>query len=121
MHDVPLIDRLAELNRAIQATAPIGADGQDAVPNLEELKRGLDDMRLSLWGRLQAAHTDDVRGFEEKFRIRRATELCVRLTADLKAQLMNPAHAEFADLWIGVVELGKTIQAAREREGVKHP
>jgi len=113
MADSNVLDQLAALNATIQ-TIPISADnGDHSVQELEAVKRGLDDARLGLWARLQGAHVDDVSAFEERFRVRRALELCTRLTADLRIGIMNPEHSEFADLWIATVELSQAIQTAR--------
>lgn len=111
MDDANVMDRLAALTAAIQ-TIPVSS-GNGAVEELEAVKRGLDDARLGLWARLQGAHAEDVPAFEERFRVRRALELCTRLTADLRVGIMNPEHPEFADLWIATVELSQAIQAAR--------
>lgn len=115
MGDVNLMDQLAALNAAIQ-TIPIRTrEDRKAVERLEEVKQGLDDARLGLWARLQSVHSDDIRTYEERFRARRATELCHRLTTDLRLGVVNPGHPEFADLWIAAVDLGQAIQAARAR------
>jgi len=113
MADRNVMDQLAALNATIQ-TIPISSENGDAsVQDLEAVKRGLDDARLGLWARLQGVHADDVQAFEERFRVRRALELCARLTTDLRIGVMNPEHPEFADLWIAAVELSQAIQAAR--------
>ncbi len=113
MDDSNVMDQLAALNTTIQ-TIPLSTESGDrSVQELEAVKRGLDDARLGLWARLQGAHSDDVLAFEERFRVRRALELCTRLTADLRIGIMNPEHPEFADLWIATVELSQAIQAAR--------
>lgn len=113
MSDPNVLEQLAALNATIQ-TFPISTEeGDRSVQELEAVKRGLDDARLGLWARLQGAHEGDVPGFEERFRVRRALELCTRLTADLRIGVMNPGHSEFADLWIATVELGQAIQVAR--------
>jgi len=113
MADPNVMDQLAALNATIQTIPVSTGDGDPPVQELEAVKRGLDDARLGLWARLQGAHADDVQAFEERFRVRRALELCTRLTADLRIGVMNPEHPEFADLWIATVELSQAIQAAR--------
>ena len=112
MAETNVMEQLAALNAAIQ-TIPVSTEIGDSVQDLEAVKRGLDDARLGLWARLQGAHAADVTGFEERFRVRRALELCTRLTTDLRIGIMNPGHPEFADLWIATVELSQAIQAAR--------
>ncbi len=113
MADPNVMDQLAALNATIQTIPITTEDGDRSVEELEAVKRGLDDARLGLWARLQGAHAADVSAFEERFRVRRALELCTRLTADLRVGVMNPEHPEFADLWIATVDLSQAIQAAR--------
>src|SRR5688572_32953790 len=98
MEDPNVMDQLAALNAAIQ-TIPVSTEnGDPTVHDLEAVKRGLDDARLGLWARLQGAHADDVTAFEERFRVRRALELCRRLTNDLSLGMMQPGPAALADL-----------------------
>ncbi len=117
MSDSKVMDQLAAFNSAVQAI-PIPTGGEaEAVLQLQEVKRALDDVRLGLWARLKGAHSKDAREFEERFRVRRAMELCLRLTSDLRSGLMNPGHQEYDDLWIAAVELGQAIQSARTNAG----
>jgi hypothetical protein len=117
MSDSNVMEQLAAFNSAVQAI-PIPTGGEAAaVLQLQEVKRALDDVRLGLWSRLKGAHSKDARAFEEQFRVRRATELCLRLTSDLRSGLMNPGHQEYDDLWIAAVELGQAIQSARTGAG----
>lgn len=111
MADESLQDRVTALHTALHG--PAAAAGN--LPQLEDLKRWLDDTRLRLWGKMQAAHAPSVAEFEERFRVKRATELCTRLTADLKSHLMHPDLPEYSDLWIAVTELAQAVQASRAR------
>ena len=113
MTDQKLLDQLAALNATLQSIPIRSAEDRSPMDDLEAVKRGLDDARLGLWAKLQGAHANDITAFEERFRIRRALELCSRITTDLRIGIMNPAHPEFADLWIATVELSQAIQAAR--------
>jgi hypothetical protein len=113
MSEVSIGDHLARLNIALQALETRASRGTMPVDELSEVKRALDDLRLRVWALLKAPHDRDPATFEERFRVRRATELCVRLTADLRAGLLNPAHAEFADLWIATMDLSQAIHNAR--------
>ena len=114
MTDVSIGDHLSRLNLALSALEA-RTSGATPVAELSECKRVLDDLRLRLWALLRAAHVEDPAGFEQRFRIRRATELCTRLTTDLRNGLMDPRHSEFADLWIATVDLSQAIQAARNQ------
>lgn len=108
-----VLHQLAALHETLQSIPIRSAGDRPAMEKLEAVKRGLDDARLGLWARLQGAHANDITAFEERFRIRRALELCSRITTDLRIGIMNPGHPEFADLWIATVELSQAIQEAR--------
>ncbi len=114
MPDVSIGDHLSRLHLALKALEA-RSGGTMPVEELSECKRVLDDLRLRLWALLRAAHVEDPHGFEQRFRVRRAMELCTRLTADLRTGLMDPKHSEFADLWIASVDLSQAIQAARNQ------
>jgi hypothetical protein len=113
MPEVSIGDHLSRLNLTLQALEARASQGPMPVEELADVKRVLDDLRLRLWALLRAAHVEDPGGFEERFRVRRATELNVRLAADLRAGLMNPGHTEFADLWIAATDLSQAVHAAR--------
>jgi len=113
MSDVTIGDHLSRLNLTLQALEGRASSGAMPVDDLSDVKRVLDDLRLRIWALLRAAHAEDPAGFEERFRVRRATELSVRLTTDLRAGLMNPRHTEFADLWIAASDLSQAVHAAR--------
>jgi len=115
MSEVSIGDHLGRLNIALQALETRATRGSMPVEELSEVKRSLDDLRLRVWALLKAPHDRDPATFEERFRVRRATELCVRLTADLRAGLLNSEHPEFADLWIATMDLSQAIHTARNQ------
>jgi len=115
MPDVSIGDHLSRLNVTLKALEARAGGGKLPVEELSDCKRVLDDLRLRLWALLRAAHVEDPVAFEHGFRVRRASELCTRLTADLRNGVMNPQQAEFADLWIASVDLSQAIQAARNQ------
>ena len=80
---------------------------------LEDFKSALDDLRLRLWGMLSAAGGDDYRGFQERFRIRRATEMCRGLSGDLRVGSVSGRHPELVGLGEAAAELGKSVEDAR--------
>lgn len=118
MPESKVLDRLAALNATINEVAIIPGMDDGALEELEAVKRGLDDARLGLWGKLQGIHEGDAKAYSERFRIRRASEICNRLTDDLKLGLMPADHPELADLWIVVNGLAEAIQRGRGGSGV---
>lgn len=116
MSDSALLRQLAALNAAVGEIPIIPGVEDGRFEELEEVKRGLDDMRLGLWGRLQGVRSSDAEVYSERFRIRRCQEICTRLSTDLDLGLMTADHPEFADLWITLTELAAAIQKARASE-----
>jgi hypothetical protein len=114
MAEPSLIEQVGLLNSTLTAIEGRLAGGQFPVEGLEDFKSALDDMRLRLWGLLSAAGGDDYRGFQERFRIRRATEMCRGLSGDLRVGDVSGRHAELSGLHDAAAELGKSIDQARQ-------
>lgn len=114
MAEPSLIEQVALLNSTLVAIESRLARGQAPVEGLEDFKSALDDMRLRLWGLLSAAGGDDYKGFQERFRIRRATEMCRGLSGDLGVGRVSGRHAELSSLLDAAAELGKSIDHARQ-------
>jgi hypothetical protein len=114
MADPSLLEQVAVLNTTLTAIEARLARGQAPVEGLEDFKSALDDMRLRLWGLLSAAGGDDYKGFQERFRIRRASEMCRGLGSDLRAGSVSGRHSELSGLHDAALELGKSIDEARQ-------
>jgi hypothetical protein len=114
MAEPSLIEQVGILNSTLTAIEGRLARGQAPVEGLEDFKSALDDMRLRLWGLLSAAGGDDYKGFQERFRIRRAIEMGRGLSGDLRAGDVSGRHAELSGLHDAAAELGKSIDQARE-------
>jgi len=106
-------DQMSTLNSTLGAIEVRLALGRAPVEGLEDFKSALDDMRLRLWGLLSAAGGSDSRGFQEQFRIRRATEMCRGLGDDLKSGSISGRHRELAALQQSATELAEKIEQAR--------
>src|SRR5918912_3812343 len=98
MADTSFADQVATLNSTLRAIEVRMALGRAPVEGLEDFKSALDDMRLRLWGLLGAAGTEDFKGFQERFRIRRATEMCRGLSSDLRAGSISGRYTELNNL-----------------------
>jgi hypothetical protein len=105
-------DQMATLNSTLRAIEVRLALGRAPVEGLEDFKSALDDMRLRLWGLLGAAGGD--KGFQERFRIRRATEMCRGLGGDLRSGSVSGRHTELAALREAATELGTSIERAQQ-------
>jgi hypothetical protein len=108
-------DLVATLNSTLQKVEARLARSQETVDGLEDFKSALDDMRLRLWGLLSAAGGEDFKGFQERFRIRRATEMCRGLSGDLGTGALSRKHAELSGLRDAARDLGSTVDRAREQ------
>jgi hypothetical protein len=115
MAEPSLVEQIATLNSTLAAIEGRLTRGPAPVEGLEDFKSALDDMRLRIWGLLSAAGGGDYQGFQERFRIRRTSEMCRRLSEDLKSEDVSRGHAELSILQEAAGELGKSIDLARQQ------
>jgi len=104
------VQQVATLNATLETIEDSLANGQAPVEGLEDFKSALDDVRLRLWGLLSAAGGDDYKGFQERFRIRRATEMSRGLGGDLRTGTISGRHRELAGLREAATELTQSIE-----------
>ena len=114
MAEPSFAEHISTLNTTLKAIEVRLALGRATVEGLEDFKSALDDMRLRLWGLLGAAGGDDYKGFQERFRIRRATEMCRGLGGDLRAGSVSGRYAELTNLRDAAAELGQSIERAQQ-------
>jgi hypothetical protein len=105
--------QVATLNATLVVIEQSLAQGNPPSEGLEDFKSALDDVRLRLWGLLSAAGGDDYKGFQERFRIRRATEMSRGLGGDLRTGAVSGRHRELAGLREAAVELTQSIEQAQ--------
>lgn len=113
MAEPSFADQMATLTSTLGAIEVRLALGRAPVEGLEDFKSSLDDMRLRLWGILSAGSGPDSRGFQEQFRIRRASEMCRVLGTDLHAGAISGRHRELTGLREAAVELAQKIEQAQ--------
>jgi hypothetical protein len=85
-------------------------DGKLGAPGLEELKSGLDTLRLRTWSLLTASNSDDPHGFQQRFRARRGTEMCSALSTDVRAGRLSGRQSELPDLGAAARELATAVK-----------
>lgn len=107
-------EQMATLKSTLRNIEVRLALGRPPVEGFEAFKSALDDMRHRLWGLLSTTG-DDYRTFQERFRIRRATELCRGLGADLRSGSVSGRHPELPHLQESTVELEQSIEHARSQ------
>jgi hypothetical protein len=114
MAEPSFAEQISTLNSTLRAIEVRLALGRAPVEGLEDFKGALDDMRLRLWGLLGSAGGEDSRGFQERFRIRRAIEMCRSLATDLRSGSVSGRHPELGSLKEASEELVQGIQRAQE-------
>jgi hypothetical protein len=93
-----IVELISQVNYAVE-TIEIGVrNGTVRAADIADLKGTIDDARLRLWSLMNQPLDDDSVAFEERFRLRRARELCGRLASDLRAGRILPRHPEFSEL-----------------------
>jgi hypothetical protein len=112
MAEPSFAQQMATLNSTLRAIEVRLALGRAPTEGFEEFKSTLDDMRNRLWGLLSTTG-DDYRTFQERFRLRRAIELCRGLGADLRSGSVSGRHSELPQLRDSTVELEQSIEHVR--------
>ena len=114
-----LAEQVLTLNSTLEAIEVRFAQGEVPLEGLETLKSSVDDFRLRVWGVLAAASADDYRSFQERFRIRRAEEICRGVGSDLRAGKMSGVHSELPELAEAAGLLTRSINLARRQSAVE--
>jgi hypothetical protein len=114
MAEPSFAEQMATLNSTLRAIEVRLALGRAPVEGLEDFKSALDDMRLRLWGLLSAAGVREQQGFQELFRIRRATEMNRGLGNELQAGTISGRHRELNGLRESAADLMESIDVARK-------
>jgi len=114
-----LAEQVLNLNSTLEAIEVRFAQGEVPLEGLEALKSSVDDFRLRVWGVLAAASADDYRSFQERFRIRRAKEICRGVGSDLRAGKMSGVHSELPELAEAAGLLTRSINLARRQSAVE--
>jgi len=107
-----VVDLIAQLNFSVESLEVRFQTGEVSSRDIEDLKGTIDDARLRLWTLLTSPAEADRVAFEERFRMRRARELCGRLATDLEAKKMQPRQPEFSELAETTRSLARAIEAA---------
>ncbi len=92
---LPAVITLRSSLKTIDEQLGSGALTPDRV---EDIKSAIDDIRFRLWGVLTASNPAEYQAFRERFRLRRATEICHGLATDIVEQRLTPSHREATEL-----------------------
>ena len=107
-------DELSRMRTILLGLEARLASGEVAPEGLPEFKSMVDEIRLRVWALLTAAGSDEPRAVAERFRLRRAAELCRGLVQELASDAVEVRHPE----WREVQQAAASLQAAiGERAG----
>jgi hypothetical protein len=112
MTDPAFAGQLSALTKALESFEARITNEEVPKEALGGLKSAVDDLRLRLWGVLSSGSADDYRAFQERFRLRRAAEICEAIESELSTGLMNPRHEELSRLGEAASLLARRIQEA---------
>ena len=106
-------DQVATFNTNLQTIEARVASGEVPLEAVADFKSSVDDLRLRLWSVLGAGSANDYRAFQERFRLRRAKEICRGLEDDLQAGALSPRHDELPPLGQAATSLAGRIEALK--------
>jgi GTPase len=89
---------VAAMRATVQSIEAKLRQGHLPQDGLDDLKSAIDDARLRLWAVITAAGSPDPDAVLRKFKLRRATEICRGLTADLETGTLGADQRELLDL-----------------------
>ncbi|MGE5926569.1 MAG: hypothetical protein ACM357_04395 [Gemmatimonadota bacterium] len=102
--------RLALVQETVRKIEAEVAAGTIPTEGMEDFKRAIDEARMRIWAVLMSASDADPAGYLERFRLRRAIEICRGIHRDLDEQLMSSRHPEAAELLQVVRALGNALE-----------
>jgi hypothetical protein len=104
-------EQVATFNAVLEAIEARVASGQVGREAVADFKSSVDDLRLRLWSVLGTGSANDYRAFQERFRLRRAKEICRGLEDDLAAGALSPRHEELGPLGLAAGSLAGRIES----------
>jgi hypothetical protein len=111
MVETSFADQVATFNAVIDSIETRVARGEVPRDAVADFKSSVDELRLRLWGVLGADTATDYRAFQERFRLRRAKEICRGLDDDLKAGALGRIYEELRPLGQAAASLAGRIEA----------
>jgi hypothetical protein len=113
MSQTTFSDQVVTFNTTLQAIEARVASGDVPQEAVAEFKSSVDDLRLRLWSVLSSGSVNDYRAFQERFRLRRAKEICRGLEDDLQAGALSPRYEELLPLGEAAGSLARRIEALK--------
>lgn len=98
MPDAELAKLIENIKSVLESLESQVARGRVPPETLAAIKSSVDEVRLRLWAIMSAASSGEYENFVQRFRLRRATEICQGLADDIGAGKAGAEHAEFKAL-----------------------
>jgi len=98
MPDAELARLIGNIKAVLESIETQVARGRVSNETLAAIKSSVDEVRLRLWAIMSAASSGEYEGFVQRFRLRRATEICRGLAEDIGAGKLRSELAEFKTL-----------------------
>jgi hypothetical protein len=113
MADTSFAEQVATFNGVLRQIEERVARGEVATEAVADFKSSVDDLRLRLWSVLSAGSANDYRAFQERFRLRRAKEICRELDDDVNSGSLSPRHEELRELGQAASKLAASIERVK--------
>jgi hypothetical protein len=116
MSPADVSDELQKMRAALQAIEQRLQSKAVPLSGVQDLKSGVDELRLRLWAILSASNNPDPSGTLERFRLRRATEILDSINADIASGALRRSHKEIGLLVDRAERLSATLRAGNTSE-----
>ena len=116
MAELSFAEQVARFNGVLQEIETRVATGEVGHEAVADFKTSVDDLRLRLWSVLSTGSANDYRAFQERFRLRRAKEICRGLEDDLQGGALSPRHEELKPLGEAAGSLARRIDTLGVRK-----
>jgi hypothetical protein len=116
MSDPAAKGRISAMRASLQTIEGQLVRGHIAGEGLEDLKMGVDDLRLRIWA-IMAAATSGESGALERFRIRRAIDVCGNIGDEIASGAIDAGHPEVAELRAAATRLLAVLPGGSARAG----
>jgi hypothetical protein len=110
MPESSFAEQVAAFNTLLETIEARVAGGNVSREAVADFKSSVDDLRLRLWSLLETRSANDYRAFQERFRLRRAKEICRGLEDDLQTGALSPRHEELGPLGLAAASLAGRIE-----------
>jgi hypothetical protein len=112
MPEASPLPSVVTLRSALKTVDAQLANGTLSPERVEDIKSAIDEIRFRLWGVMTADTPGEYQAFRERFRLRRAAEICHGLAADFADRRIGSAHREVEDLKQAIRALLGTMPGA---------